>query len=110
MLFHERYGLPIMITENGLSSMDWVSLDGKVHDTQRIDFLHRYLREYRRAATDGVPLKGYFCWSLLDNFEWAEGYHERFGLVHVDYSDGKRTIKDSGYWYRSVIESNGDAL
>lgn len=109
-LFHERYGLPIMITENGLSSMDWVSLDGKVHDTQRIDFLQRYLREYRRAAGDGVPLKGYFCWSLMDNFEWAEGYHERFGLVHVDYSDGKRTIKDSGYWYRSVIESNGNGL
>lgn len=109
-LFHERYGLPIMITENGLSSMDWVSLDGQVHDAQRIDFLHRYLREYRRAAEDGVPLKGYFCWSFMDNFEWAEGYHERFGLVHVDYQSGKRTIKDSGRWYRSVIESHGNHL
>lgn len=109
-LFHERYGLPIIITENGLSSMDWVSLDGKVHDSQRMDFLHRYLREYRRAAADGVPLKGYFCWSFMDNFEWAEGYNERFGLVHVDYRDGKRTIKDSGYWYKSVIESNGGNL
>ncbi|MNW47524.1 Beta-glucosidase A [compost metagenome] len=109
-LFHERYGVPIMITENGLSSMDWVSLDGRVHDAQRIDFLHRYLREYRRAAADGVPLKGYFCWSFMDNFEWAEGYNERFGLVHVDYRDGNRTIKDSGYWYKSVIESNGDNL
>ncbi|MNE90688.1 Beta-glucosidase A [compost metagenome] len=99
-----------MITENGLSSMDWVSLDGRVHDAQRIDFLHRYLREYRRAAADGVPLKGYFCWSFMDNFEWAEGYNERFGLVHVDYRNGNRTIKDSGYWYKSVIESNGDNL
>lgn len=108
--FHERYGLPIMITENGMSNIDWVSLDGKVHDPQRIDFLHRYLREYRQAAADGVPLKGYFCWSFIDNFEWAEGYNERFGLVYTDYASQKRTIKDSGFWYRSVIESNGANL
>ncbi|MFD3260725.1 GH1 family beta-glucosidase [Paenibacillus lentus] len=108
--FHERYGVPIVITENGLSSMDWVSLDGKVHDTQRIDFLHRYLQEYRRAAADGVDVRGYFCWSFMDNFEWAEGYNERFGLVHVDYRDGTRTVKESGHWYRNVIESNGENL
>jgi beta-glucosidase len=108
--FYERYRLPVLITENGLSNTDWVSLDGKVHDPQRIDFLWRYLKEYRRAADDGVDLMGYFCWSVMDNFEWAEGYNERFGLVYIDYETGKRTIKDSGYWYRGVIESNGEEL
>lgn len=108
--FYERYKKPVVITENGLSNTDWVHLDGKVHDTQRIDFLNRYIREYRRAADDGVDTAGYFCWSLLDNFEWAHGYNERFGLVHVDYATQKRTIKDSGYWYKSVVESNGGIL
>lgn len=108
--FYERYQKPIVITENGLSNTDWVSLDGKVHDPQRIDFLNRYLREYKRAAQDGVDAKGYFQWSLMDNFEWAEGYNERFGLIHVDYQIQKRTIKDSGFWYKNVIESNGENL
>jgi beta-glucosidase len=108
--FYERYQKPIVITENGLSNVDWVSLDGKVHDPQRIDFLNRYLREYKRAAQDGVDAKGYFCWSLMDNFEWAEGYNERFGLIHVNYQTQKRTIKDSGYWYKNVIETNGENL
>lgn len=108
--FYERYKLPIIITENGLASMDWVSLDGKVHDPGRIDFLNRYLLQYKRAAEDGVELKGYFQWSLMDNFEWGEGYNERFGLIYVDYPTQKRIIKDSGYWYRSVIEANGENL
>jgi beta-glucosidase len=108
--FYERYQKPIVITENGLSNVDWVSLDGKVHDPQRIDFLNRYLREYKRAAQDGVDAKGYFCWSLMDNFEWAEGYNERFGLIHVNYQTQKRTIKDSGFWYKNVIETNGENL
>ncbi|BCZ48738.1 beta-glucosidase [Clostridium gelidum] len=108
--FYERYQKPIVITENGLSNTDWVSLDGKVHDPQRIDFLNRYLREYKRATQDGVDAKGYFQWSLMDNFEWAEGYNERFGLIHVDYQTQKRTIKDSGFWYKNVIESNGENL
>jgi len=108
--FHERYGLPIVITENGMSGADWVSLDGKVHDPQRIDFLQRYLRELRQACADGVPVKGYFQWSIMDNFEWAEGYKERFGLVHVDYPTQKRTLKDSAHWYRGVIASNGADL
>ena len=107
---HERYKLPVIITENGLSSMDWVSLDGKVHDMQRIDFLHRHLREVGRAIADGVDLRGYFHWSIMDNFEWAEGYKERFGLIHVDYATQKRTLKDSAYWYRDVIASNGAIL
>lgn len=107
---HERYGVPIYITENGLSNADVVSLDGKVHDPQRIDFLRRYLREARRAVADGVDLRGYFQWSILDNFEWLDGYKQRFGLVHVDYATGQRTIKDSAWWYAHVIESNGAAL
>lgn len=106
----ERYQLPIVITENGLSSLDWVATDGKVHDPQRIDFTRRYLRHYQKAAADGVALHGYFHWSVMDNFEWAEGTKHRFGLIHVDYQSGKRTIKDSGYWYRDLIASNGDSL
>lgn len=107
---YERYGLPIMITENGMAGMDWIHMDGKVHDTYRIDFLHRYLLEYRRAAEEGIPLKGYMHWSTMDNFEWALGYNKRFGLVYVDYATQERTIKDSGYWYKEVIETNGENL
>lgn len=104
---HERYGLPIMIAENGLSSLDWICEDGKVHDRQRIDFTTRYLRSLHRAHQEGYPVNGYFHWSLMDNFEWAEGYRHRFGLIHVDFVTQKRTIKDSGQWYRQVIERNG---
>jgi beta-glucosidase len=106
----QRYKSPIIITENGLSNRDWVSLDGKVHDPQRIDFTHRYLREYKKAAADGVDIIGYFHWSVMDNFEWAFGYRERFGLIHIDFNTQKRTIKDSGFWYKTVIESNGDNI
>jgi len=107
---YERYKKPIIITENGLSNKDWVALDGKVHDPQRIDFTHRYLKEYKRASEDGVDLAGYFHWSIMDNFEWAYGYRERFGLVHIDFKNQKRTIKDSAYWYGDVIRSNGENL
>jgi len=107
---HERYKLPLYITENGLSNIDWVSTDGKVHDPQRIDFLEKYLGELKRAVSDGVPVKGYFQWSLLDNFEWAEGYKQRFGLVHVDYGTQKRTLKDSCEWYRNVIRTQGEGI
>lgn len=107
---YERYKKPFLITENGMSSHDWVALDGKVHDSSRVDFLHRYLREYRRAAEDGVDLMGYFAWSSLDNFEWAYGYSERFGLIYVDYQTQQRTWKDSAYFYRDTIRANGDNL
>jgi beta-glucosidase len=106
----ERYHKPVLVTENGLSNSDWEFCDGAVHDPQRIDFLHRYLGQYLKAAEDGVAMEGYFHWSLLDNFEWAEGYRERFGLIHVNYTTQKRIIKDSGYWYRKIIASNGDNL
>jgi beta-glucosidase len=105
--FAERYKQPILITENGLSCRDWVSLDGKVHDPGRVDFTRRYLREFRRAIADGTPAKGYFHWSILDNFEWSAGYRERFGLIHVDYQTQVRTPKDSFYWYQDVIRNNG---
>lgn len=109
-LLYERYKTPIIITENGLSAHDAVSLDGKVHDPNRQDFLNRYLLAYRKAADDGVDLQGYFHWSLMDNYEWAHGYSERFGLIHVDYATQERILKDSAHWYRSVIESNGESL
>lgn len=109
-LHHERYGLPIYITENGLSSLDWVAEDGHVHDPQRIDYVSKYLRSLRNAASEGCPIEGYFHWSLMDNFEWAEGYRHRFGLVHVDFETQRRTVKDSGWWYRRVIETNGAHL
>lgn len=108
--YWERYQLPLVISENGMSNMDWVSVDGQVHDPQRIDFITRYLGALRRAVNDGVKVRGYFHWSILDNFEWAEGYKERFGLIYVDYPSQKRIMKDSAYWYQKVIETNGDCL
>ena len=102
--------MPFMISENGMSCHDWVMLDGKVHDPNRIDYLHLYLKELKRASEDGADIRGYFYWSLLDNFEWAKGYTERFGLVYVDYATGKRTPKDSLSWYAETIRTNGENL
>jgi beta-glucosidase len=107
---YERYKKPIVVTENGLSCRDWVSTDGKVHDPQRIDFMRRYLRELERTIDSGVPVEAYFHWSFIDNFEWARGYKERFGLIHCDYTTGTRTPKDSSYWYADVIRTNGASL
>ena len=105
--FYERYNLPIIITENGMANVDWVGVDGKVHDPQRIDFLTRYLKEFRKAGEDGVKIGGYFQWTLMDNFEWAVGFRERFGMVYTDFQTQKRTLKDSAYWYKEVISTNG---
>ena len=107
---YRRYGLPLVITENGQSCNDRVFMDGQVHDPDRIDFLHRYLLELHKAVEEGVPLKGYLQWSFLDNFEWSQGYDERFGIVYVDYATLRRIPKDSARWYRGVIESNGAVL
>ena len=93
-----------------MSNTEWVHLDGKVHDTQRIDFTHRYLQQLKRAAAEGIDIGGYFHWTLTDNFEWATGFGNRFGLVYVDFETQKRIIKDSGYWYQKVIESNGEII
>jgi beta-glucosidase len=107
---HARYKLPVAIVENGVSVRDWVSADGGVHDAARIDFTSRYLRELATAVAAGVPIEAYFHWSILDNFEWAEGFKQRFGLVYVDFATQKRTLKDSALWYRDVIASNGRTL
>ena len=107
---YERYKLPLFITENGCSCRDWVSLDGQVHDPQRIDFTTRYLQALARASSEGVPLQGYLHWSLLDNFEWQEGFTQRFGMIFVDFPTQKRILKDSVHWYASVIKSNGASL
>lgn len=102
---YERYKLPIIITENGLACNDVVSLDGKVHDPGRIDFLARYLNNLEKAYKSGVPILGYFHWSFMDNFEWHSGYDPRFGLVYVDFETQERIPKDSAYWFKSLIES-----
>ena len=107
---YERYKLPLYVSENGLSSHDWIALDGKVHDMSRIDYLQRHLLQLEKAIEDGADVRGYFQWSLMDNYEWARGYFDRFGLIFVDYPTGTRTVKDSGYWYRKVIDTNGEAL
>lgn len=107
---YERYGKPIVVTENGCANIDWVSLDGKVHDPQRIDLTRRYLLQLERAGEDGVDIQGYFHWSIMDNFEWAEGYKDRFGLVYVDFNTQERIPKDSAYWYQEVIASHGKRI
>ena len=105
----ERYNLPIVITENGISNMDWIHQDGQVHDPQRIDFMYQYISQVHRAISDDVDVRGYFAWSLMDNFEWSFGYRQRFGLIYVDYPSQKRVLKDSANWYKQVIENNGIA-
>jgi beta-glucosidase len=107
---YERYNLPMLITENGVANNDRVFLDGKVHDPIRIDFLTRYLRGLKKASDEGVDIMGYMYWSVMDNFEWADGYDKRFGLIYVDYQTQERTIKDSGYWYKQVIETNAENI
>ncbi len=104
--YYERYKLPFFITENGMSAHDVVSLDGKVHDPNRIDFLNRYLNELEKATDDGVDVRGYFQWSLMDNFEWAKGYNDRFGLIYIDYVTQQRIPKDSYFWYKNWIEEH----
>lgn len=106
----DRYKLPLYITENGAAMCDCVSLDGKVHDPARMDYIHRYLLSLRKLADEGYDLRGYFVWSFLDNFEWKDGYFVRFGIVWVDYQTLVRIPKDSYYWYKDVIKQNGDKL
>ncbi len=102
--------MPLYITENGMSCHDIVSADGQVHDSNRIEFLDRYLSQLQKAGDEGADIRGYFLWTFLDNFEWDKGYNERFGIVYVDFATQKRTAKDSAYWYQRVIETNGGIL
>lgn len=100
-------GLPIYVTENGCSCYDYVGPDGEVHDYERVSFLRQHLRAVRRAIEDGANVRGYYVWSLLDNFEWTDGYSQRFGLVFVDFSTGARVPKASAEFYSRVIAANG---
>ncbi|MBA8816294.1 beta-glucosidase [Microbacterium halimionae] len=104
---HARYPSlpPVVITENGASFHDVVDADGAVHDARRIAFVNAHLIAVAAAVEAGVDVRGYYCWSAFDNFEWAAGYTERFGLVHVDYDTLVRTRKDSWFWYRDVVAS-----
>ncbi|WP_030159392.1 GH1 family beta-glucosidase [Glycomyces sp. NRRL B-16210] len=102
--------LPVYITESGASFDDAVGADGTVDDADRVDYLDGYMKAAGRAIEKGVNLRGYFVWSLLDNFEWAEGYAKRFGLVRVDYETQRRTLKRSAEWYRDVIATGGESL
>lgn len=102
------YGHPnLIVTENGAPEPDEVSADGKVHDPQRIRYLQAHIAQVQRAIQNGVPVSGYFVWSLLDNFEWVFGYSRRFGLVYVDFKTKQRILKDSAGWFGGVIQKNG---
>lgn len=98
--------LPIYVTENGCSYGEEPGADGKVHDQRRISFLRRYITEMGRAIEQGADVRGYFHWTFTDNFEWAEGFSQRFGLVYCDFNTQKRIVKDSGNWYAALARSN----
>ena len=97
---------PLYVTENGAAFPDVVTADGEVDDADRVAFLDGHLRAAKQAIDQGVDLRGYFAWSLLDNFEWAWGYDRRFGIVRVDYDTQVRTVKASGRWYAAVVARN----
>ncbi len=99
-------GIPLMVTENGAAYEDVVSPDGQVHDVERTDYVSRHLAAVGDAIDAGADVQGYLLWSLLDNFEWAYGFERRFGIIHVDYASQRRTIKDSGRFYASVINAH----
>jgi beta-glucosidase len=99
----------IYVTENGAAFPDVRVHDGQVHDPERMAYLSSYIDAVAQAVEDGAPVKGYFVWSMLDNFEWAQGYSKRFGLVYVDYPTLERVPKDSFYWYRDLLASRRDA-
>ncbi len=108
---HRDYGpLPLYITENGAAFADSLNTDGTVNDPRRISYLREYLLQAWKAVEEGIPLKGYFVWTLIDNFEWSFGFSKRFGLVYVDFETQKRYLKDSAHWYSEVCGSNGVKL
>ncbi len=104
---YERYGKPVFITENGYPGDDKVGEDGKVRDPDRIEFIRRYTDEMKRAAADGIDIRGYFYWTFMDNLEWELGFGPRFGLIHVDFDTLVRTPKESFYFYRDLIAQSG---
>ncbi|MFF3246644.1 GH1 family beta-glucosidase [Streptomyces sp. NPDC002870] len=100
-------GVPLVITENGAAYDDYADPSGEVHDPERVEYLRAHLSAVHRAIGAGADVRGYFLWSLLDNFEWAYGYSKRFGVVHVDFATQRRTFKDSARWYGDVIARGG---
>jgi len=107
---HRDYpGMPLIVTENGAAYNDVVASDGAVHDPERIDYVRGHLGAVHAAIAQGADVRGYYVWSLLDNFEWSFGYSKRFGVVHVDFETLQRRPKDSAHWYRDVIATNGFA-
>jgi beta-glucosidase len=106
-LNHGKKMPEIMVTENGIPVPDGKDFDGKIRDERRIRYLENNIQQVHKAIQLGVPVKGYFVWSFMDNFEWALGYGQRFGIVHVDLKTQKRTIKESGHWFADVIKNNG---
>lgn len=110
IFLYERYKLPILVCENGMACTDTVSVDGKVHDPQRIDYLHRYIKGIKEATEMGVDIMGYFVWSVMDVFEWSKGYTMRLGLIYVNYETLERIPKDSAYWYKELMETNAENL
>lgn len=106
----DEYGnIPVYVTENGAAYSDHPTLDGSVHDPLRVEYLAAYLGAVARAVDEGCDCRGYFVWTLMDNFEWAEGFDKRFGLVYVDFATGARTPKTSARWYRDLIAAARDA-
>jgi beta-glucosidase len=100
----------IAVLENGAAYDDEPNSDGEVQDSRRVDYLKTHLEAAANAIEKGVPLKSYYAWSLMDNFEWAEGYEKRFGLIHVDFKTLKRTLKNSAKYYGSIIAENSAAV
>ena len=104
---HRDYpGVPLYVHENGAAFHDVVSAGGEIDDSDRRGFIARHIDVVREAVLDGVDVRGYFAWSLLDNYEWAEGYRMRFGIVHVDFATQRRTLKSSGRWYSQLIKAH----
>ena len=105
--YYERYRLPLIVAENGVAISEWKTLDGSIPDYMRIDYMKRHIDAIKKIA-EKYSVIGYFYWTLLDNFEWSLGYTRRFGLIYVDYKTQERTLKKSAYWYKKVIETNGE--
>ena len=105
---HRDYpGVPLLVTENGAAFDDRLDEAGAVHDSERVHYLHEHLAALHRTISVGVQVRGYFLWSLLDNFEWSYGYSKRFGIFYVDFETQRRVPKESARWYRRVLAANG---